>query len=383
MPTAPAIDAAAIQRFVQPVRQPGDGLVGRAALRSRRPCTCRRRSYGHLLAARRVGNELRPQVRAQALSRLTDSQLAGAPIDRPTPATVALVNGRPHVVKARPGMTFRPVAVALGADARDRDLPTARLGCDRRSRRPSFTTADARRLGIRTQAVVVHGPPAPRLARLGGRRGRSAPRRDRAQAGRRPVVAGPARARDPVRLRRQRARDGGLQRGLARRSAGDVPRRGRVVRREPRRSGATRRCATVRTSRSPTTPGTAYWSRGGRRSRPHARRITDGHALVDAALEGDLGHGVPTHVVRGRPPGTGSSARPAGRDGFEVTVTGASPGGQVDHRVDVVPTRRAPSSAGTVTTTAGDRLSDAAPRRALQQLVRGQLDLLVPPLRRA
>jgi vancomycin resistance protein YoaR len=149
MPTAPTIDAAVIDRFVKRFANPAMASsvelhFGGATLH------LSPHSYGTLLVARRVGNELRPQVRAQALARLTDSQLAGAPIDRPTPATVALVSGQPHVVKARPGMTFRPRDVAqalmhaIGSPHRTaRVRPTLA--------KASFTNADARRLGISTQ----------------------------------------------------------------------------------------------------------------------------------------------------------------------------------------------------------------------------------------
>jgi vancomycin resistance protein YoaR len=105
-------------------------------------------SYGDLLAARRFGHQLRPTVRAQALARMTQRQLAGAATDRPEPATVALVDGRPHVVSAKPGVRYAP-----------RDVGSALLRAitspDRAARvRPtpakaSFTDADARALGIR------------------------------------------------------------------------------------------------------------------------------------------------------------------------------------------------------------------------------------------
>jgi hypothetical protein len=168
-PTAPAIDTSAIHRFVTHFANPAMASpvelhFGRATLHLAPS------SYGHLLAARRVGDRLTPMVRARALSRLAEAELVGAPVDRPTPATVALVHGRPHVVKGRPGMTFRPHDVAsalmraIGAPQRiARVRPTLA--------RPSFTTADARRLGIRTRlssfsARLPHASSGARLAGL-------------------------------------------------------------------------------------------------------------------------------------------------------------------------------------------------------------------------
>lgn len=149
MPTAPTIDATVIHRFVKRFANPAMASsvelhFGSAALR------LSPRSYGKLLVARRIGDQLRPQVRAHALARLTHSQLAGAPIDRPTPATVALVGGRPHVVSARPGMTFRPRAVA-SALMRAIASPHRTARVHPTLAKASFTNADARSLGIRTQ----------------------------------------------------------------------------------------------------------------------------------------------------------------------------------------------------------------------------------------
>lgn len=148
-PTAPTIDTSALHRFVNHFANPAMSApvelhFGRATLHL--PPS----SYGDLLAARRVGNRLAPMVRARALSHVAEAGLVGAPVDRPKPATVALVHGRPQIVDARPGMTFRPHDVATA-------LMRAITAPDRTARvrptiaRPSFTNADARRLGIRTR----------------------------------------------------------------------------------------------------------------------------------------------------------------------------------------------------------------------------------------
>jgi len=156
--TAPAIDAPAINRFVRSFANPA--VTSSVQLRfGRATVRLAPADYTRLLGARRAGHELRPTVLAGALTALTDRRLAGDALDRPRDATVALVHGRPHVVKARPGLTFAPAAVAaaLVQAIRSPDR-TARV---RSTVAPaSFTTADARHLGIRHEvsSFAVHLP---------------------------------------------------------------------------------------------------------------------------------------------------------------------------------------------------------------------------------
>lgn len=148
-PVAPAIDTATIDRFVKRFANPA--MAASVELRfGTTDVHLSPAAYGDLLAARRVGDTLRPSVDAPALRRLADAQLAGAPLDRPVPATVALVGGTPQVIPAKPGVTYRARDIA-------RALIRA-IGSKRRTAtvrptpaRASFTAADARRLGIRTQ----------------------------------------------------------------------------------------------------------------------------------------------------------------------------------------------------------------------------------------
>jgi vancomycin resistance protein YoaR len=104
------------------------------------------------------------------------SQLSTAVLRRPKPATVALVGGRPHVIRAEPGIAFKPrdVAAALlrAIAAKNR---TARVRPT--LARPSFTGADARKLAIHQQVSsftvrLPHGVPdsdlAAALTRLDG-----------------------------------------------------------------------------------------------------------------------------------------------------------------------------------------------------------------------
>jgi vancomycin resistance protein YoaR len=158
---APTVDAPAIHRFVRrfanPAMSSGVQLhFGHATLHLS-PA-----AYGDLLGARRFGHQLRPTVRAGALARVARRQLVGAAADRPQPATVAIRDGRPHVVSARPGQSYRPhdVAVALLRAISSRDR-TARVRSTPAT--ASFTSADARALGIRHQisSYAVHLPGGP------------------------------------------------------------------------------------------------------------------------------------------------------------------------------------------------------------------------------
>ena len=153
---APTIGPAAIQRFVRRFANPAMSSAvqlrfGHATLRL--PPS----AYGDLLGARRFGHQLRPTVEARKLARVTRHLLAGAAINRPQPATVALRDGRPQVVSAKPGMSYasRDVAVALlraitSPDRTARVRPTPA--------KAEFTEADARALGIRRtlSSYTVH-----------------------------------------------------------------------------------------------------------------------------------------------------------------------------------------------------------------------------------
>jgi vancomycin resistance protein YoaR len=147
--TPPAIDAAAIHRFVRTFAN--RAVAAPVQLRfGQTPLRLRPSDYARLLVARRVGDRLRPEVQAARLAALTDRRLAGAPLHRPRDATVALVDGSPHVVPAKPGVTFAPHDVgaallrAIASPGR-----TARVAPS--LAKASFTNVDAARLGIRRQ----------------------------------------------------------------------------------------------------------------------------------------------------------------------------------------------------------------------------------------
>jgi vancomycin resistance protein YoaR len=164
----PTISDAAVQRFVRRFANPAmssavDLHFGATSLHLSPS------DYGHLLGARRLGDNLRPTVRARPLAHVVHRALSGAAIDRPQPATVALSDGRPRVVPAKRGLTYAPhdVAVAL-LRAITSPRRTARVRAT--PAKASFTNADARALDIRRQlatstVTLAHATPSAALSR--------------------------------------------------------------------------------------------------------------------------------------------------------------------------------------------------------------------------
>jgi hypothetical protein len=147
-PTPPVIDAAAIHVFIRRFANPA--LASPVVLHlGHTPLRLQPSAYAHLLGSRHRGNRLVPTVRAKALAALVDARLSGDdPIDAPRDATVALVGGRPRVVRARPGLVFAPAAVA-SALLRAVRSPRRTAHVHASTAPASFTNADARKLRIR------------------------------------------------------------------------------------------------------------------------------------------------------------------------------------------------------------------------------------------
>jgi hypothetical protein len=149
-PTPPVIGVAAVHRFIRQFANPA--LVGPVQLRfGRSTLRLQPSSYSRFLGSETSGDHLRPTVRGGGLARIVDRRLrASGPVDAPVDATVAMVNGLPHVVRGRPGVSFQPADVghallrAIAAPQR-----VARVAA---SLAPaSFTRGDARKLRIRHQ----------------------------------------------------------------------------------------------------------------------------------------------------------------------------------------------------------------------------------------
>ncbi|WP_191907873.1 peptidoglycan binding domain-containing protein [Nocardioides cynanchi] len=172
-PTTPAIDSNALHQFVRRFANPA--VSGPVQLRfGTTTLRLQPSSYCRFLGSVTEGHHLRPTVHAGSLARTVHARLRqSGPVDTPVDATVTLVNGRPHVVPGRPGVTFTPPAVGhalLRAIASPQRV--ARVAA---SVAPAkFTAADARRLGIRHQISTfsVHlrrGHPSADLAAAAAR----------------------------------------------------------------------------------------------------------------------------------------------------------------------------------------------------------------------
>ena len=106
------------------------------------------RDFAPVLGTKAEDGRLVPDLDEQKLVKLVDKAIShnGAPVD----ATVRLVDGKPKVIPARPGVTYRP------SDVTDAFLKLVTRPEGRREMKvkatvaqPDFTTADARKLKIR------------------------------------------------------------------------------------------------------------------------------------------------------------------------------------------------------------------------------------------
>lgn len=110
------------------------------------PVTLRPADYAKALGMKAEDGALVPELDEKKLLRLVDDGVSDA---EPVDATVALVDGKPKVVPAKPGVTYEP------ADVTDAFLELATRPSDRRMKveatvaEPDFTTRDARALKIK------------------------------------------------------------------------------------------------------------------------------------------------------------------------------------------------------------------------------------------
>jgi vancomycin resistance protein YoaR len=112
------------------------------------PVTLRPADYTAALQVVARDGVLAARVDKDALAALVGEKVSddGAPVD----ATVALVDGRPHVVPAKPGVTFKPGQVASAFLAAVDEPPGERTATvESTVSEPEFTTKDARALRIR------------------------------------------------------------------------------------------------------------------------------------------------------------------------------------------------------------------------------------------
>ena len=144
---APDIDAADVQKAMTRFANPAmSGSV--RLLFGRTPVRLQPREYAPALGMRAEDSRLVPDLDEAVLRKLVGDAVAadGAPVD----ASVTLVDGKPKVVPAKPGVVYHQ------SDVNDaflslvtRDLGKRSMKVKARVAEPDFTTRDARRLRIR------------------------------------------------------------------------------------------------------------------------------------------------------------------------------------------------------------------------------------------
>jgi vancomycin resistance protein YoaR len=142
----PAIDSADVQEaldgFASPAVAAPVTLAFEGSLVKLFPA-----DYTAAITLEPVDGELVPTLDAARLTEVVGGKVTqGAPVD----ASVALVDGTPQVVPARPGVTFDAAELEAGFLAAAAAPPGERtLALSARVAKPAFTTKDARALGVR------------------------------------------------------------------------------------------------------------------------------------------------------------------------------------------------------------------------------------------
>lgn len=112
------------------------------------PVRLRPEDFSGALGMEPDGGELVPDLDEKALVELVDAGVSDE--DEPVDATVALVDGKPKVVPAKPGVTYDPEDVSSAfLELVTREGDDREMEVDATVAEPEFTTADARALKIR------------------------------------------------------------------------------------------------------------------------------------------------------------------------------------------------------------------------------------------
>ncbi|WP_205471298.1 VanW family protein [Nocardioides sp. SYSU D00038] len=144
--TAPEIDQADVDEAVETFANPA--MSGPVTLVfGKSPITLRPRQFGAALRLVPEGGALEPEVDVDKLSAMVDKGTSGR--DEPVDATVRLVDGKPKVVKGKPGLEYEPEVVAeqfLSVVTESGDA--RRTEVEAEVAEPEFTTQDAKDLKI-------------------------------------------------------------------------------------------------------------------------------------------------------------------------------------------------------------------------------------------
>ncbi|GAB6986709.1 VanW family protein [Nocardioides pyridinolyticus] len=106
--------------------------------------------FSRAIGMKPEAGELVPDLDVKALVKLVDAGVSDE--DQPVDATVALVDGEPKVIPARPGVTYDPEDVSsVFLELVTREGGDREMEVDATVAEPEFTTADARALKIKEQ----------------------------------------------------------------------------------------------------------------------------------------------------------------------------------------------------------------------------------------
>lgn len=156
---APAIDSADVQEAMDTFANPA--LSGPVTLVfGGSPVQLSPRDYAPALRLKPVDGELVPALNKKEVVALVD---AGISAEAPVDATVALVNGKPKVIPAKPGVSYEP-DIVTDAFLALVQLPEGQRSIDVEATvtEPAFTTKDAKALKINEQVstFTTYYPPA-------------------------------------------------------------------------------------------------------------------------------------------------------------------------------------------------------------------------------
>jgi vancomycin resistance protein YoaR len=156
---APGIDSDDIQQAMNTFANPA--LSGPVTLVfGGSPVQLSPQDYAPALRLKPVDGTLVPALKKKAIIALVD---AGITTEAPVDATVALVNGKPKVVPAKPGVSYEPDVVTDAFLGLVQQPEGARsIDVEATVAEPEFTTKDARALKIKEQVstFTTYYPPA-------------------------------------------------------------------------------------------------------------------------------------------------------------------------------------------------------------------------------
>jgi vancomycin resistance protein YoaR len=106
------------------------------------------KDYSAAITMRAEGGALVPELNTERLTKLVESGVSEE--DKPVDATVELVDGKPQVVPAKPGVTFDPADVSAAfLELVTREGDAREMKVEATVAEPDFTTEDAEALGIK------------------------------------------------------------------------------------------------------------------------------------------------------------------------------------------------------------------------------------------